>query len=86
MAVHSPFATTMWDFIHRAMPLGREGTLTPDEVYSIVAFLLFRNNVIKSDAEVMNAQSLPLVVMPNREGFAMPEPWEHGKPRLQGYP
>jgi glyoxylase-like metal-dependent hydrolase (beta-lactamase superfamily II) len=85
MAVHSPFATTMWDYIHRAMPLGQEGTLNPGEVYSLTAFLLYSNGVIKED-EVMNAQSLPAIQMPNRDGYALAPPWEHGKPRLVDYP
>ncbi len=53
MAVHSPFATTIWDYIHRGMPLGKEGSLTPDEVYAITAFLLFKNGVVQED-EVMD--------------------------------
>jgi S-disulfanyl-L-cysteine oxidoreductase SoxD len=85
MAVHSPFATTIWDYIHRGMPLGKEGSLTPNEVYSLTAFILYKNDVIKED-EVMDAQSLPKVKMPNRDGFALPAPWKHGEPRLQGYP
>ena len=85
MGVHSPFATTIWDYINRGMPLGKEGTLTPNEVYALTAFLLYKNDVITED-EVMDAQSLPKVKMPNRDGFALPEEWKHGKPRLQGYP
>jgi cytochrome c len=85
MAVHAPFATTIWDYINRGMPVGKEGTLTPNEVYSLTAFLLFKNDVIKED-EVMDAQSLPKVKMPNRDGFALPPEWKHGTPRLQGYP
>jgi len=86
MALHSPYASVMWDYINRGMPLGKEQTLKPDEVYALTAFLLFKNGVIKED-EVMDAQSLPKVVMPNLKGFAMPpEPWKHGAPRLQHYP
>ncbi|HEY6344700.1 MAG TPA: c-type cytochrome [Bryobacteraceae bacterium] len=85
MAVHSPFATTIWDYIHRGMPLGKEGSLTPNEVYSLTAFILYKNDVIKED-EVMDAQSLPKVKMPNHDGFGLPPPWKHGEPRLQGYP
>src|SRR5579883_634176 len=77
MAVHSPFATTIWDYIHRGMPLGKEGSLTPDEVYALTAFLLYKNDVIKED-EVMDAQSLPKVQMPNRNGFGLPPDWKHG--------
>jgi mono/diheme cytochrome c family protein len=85
MALHSPFATVMWDYINRGMPINREGTLTPDEVYSLVAFLLNKNGVIKED-DVLDAQSLPKIQMPNRDGFALPPEWKHGMPRLQGYP
>lgn len=86
MAVHSPYATTIWDYIHRGMPLGKEGSLSPNEVYALTAFLLYKNDVIKSEDEVMDAQSLPKVKMPNRDGFALPPEWKHGEPRLAGYP
>ena len=85
MAIHSPFATTIWDYINRGMPLGKEGSLSPNEVYALTAFLIYKNDVIKED-EVMDAQSLPKVKMPNRDGFALPPEWKHGEPRLQGYP
>jgi hypothetical protein len=85
MAVHSPLATVIWDYINRGMPLGKEGSLTPNEVYSLTAFLLYRNEVIKED-DVMDAHTLPGVKMPNINGAAMPPPWKHGEPRLQGYP
>ena len=61
-----PYATTIWDYIHRGMPLNKEGTLTPDESYALTAFLLFKNDVIKED-EVMDAQHSSKVNMPNRE-------------------
>src|ERR1700682_6247340 len=41
LPLSAPFATTVWDYIHRAMPLGNEGTLTPDEFYALAAYLLF---------------------------------------------
>jgi len=86
MALHSPYATVMWDYINRGMPLGKEGSLKADEVYALTAFLLFKNGVIRED-EVMDAQSLPKVVMPNREGSALPaQAWKHGTPRLRNYP
>jgi hypothetical protein len=86
MAFHSPFGTVLWDYINRGMPLGKEGTLKPDEVYALTAFLLFKNGLIPEE-QVIDAKSLPAVKMPNREGFALPpEPWKHGAPRLQGYP
>src|ERR1700722_3301456 len=76
MSLHSPYATTMWDFINRAMPYLQERTLKPDEVYSLVAFLLYKNGVIHEE-DVMDAKSLPLVKMPNREGYIVPE-GKHG--------
>ena len=85
MALRSPYAVTIWDYIRRGMPLNREGTLKPDEVYSLTAFLLYRNDVIQAD-EVLDAQSLPKVKMPNRNGFADLPVWKHGTPRLQNYP
>jgi S-disulfanyl-L-cysteine oxidoreductase SoxD len=63
-----PFATTVWDFVNRAMPRGRTRTLTPTEVYAVTAFLLYKNNIIK-ETDVMDAESLPKVQMPNRNGF-----------------
>ena len=85
MSLHSPFATTIWDYINRGMPLGKEGSLTPDEVYAITAFLLNQNGVIGED-DIMNQQTLPKVKMPNQNGFALPPDYKHGEPRLQGYP
>ncbi len=86
MALHSPFATVVWDYINRGMPLGKEGSLAPDEVYALTAYILYKNGVIQQD-DVMDAQRLPKVAMPNRQGFALPpEEWKHGAPRLQHYP
>ena len=63
-----PFATSVWDYINRAMPRYQEGTLKPDQVYAVTAFLLFRSGIIKED-EVMDAKSLAEVQMPNRNGW-----------------
>jgi len=84
IALHAPYATVVWDYINRGMPLGREGSLKPDEVYALTAFLLFRNGVVKED-ETLDAQSLPKVVMPNKDGAAMPPEWKKATPRLPGY-
>jgi cytochrome c len=86
MAVSAPFATTMWDYINRGMPLGREGSLKPDEVYSLVAFLLFRNDVLKSEDDVLDAQTLPKIRMPNLSGYTDHPEWKHATPRLSNYP
>ncbi|HKD31616.1 MAG TPA: cytochrome c [Xanthobacteraceae bacterium] len=63
-----PYATTLFDYIRRAMPLNESKALTNDEVYGVVAYLLNLNGII-AEGETMNAQSLPKVAMPNREGF-----------------
>jgi S-disulfanyl-L-cysteine oxidoreductase SoxD len=81
----APYATIVWDYINRGMPLNREGTLTADEVYALTAFLLFKNGVIAED-QVLDAQSLPNVKMPMRDAPAPLPEWKHGTPRLKGYP
>jgi mono/diheme cytochrome c family protein len=63
-----PFASTIWDFINRAMPRYHEGTLTHDQVYALTALLLYRDGVIKED-DVMDAKSVVAVKMPNRDGY-----------------
>ena len=63
-----PFATTIFDYIRRAMPRYQEGSLKPDEIYSLTAFILFRNDIIKED-DVIDAATLPKIKMPNRDGF-----------------
>ena len=85
LPLRAPFATTVWDYIHRGMPLGREGTLTPDEVYALTAYLLFLNKVIPEDT-VLDDKSLPKVKMPIGDHYARLPEWKHGTPRLQGYP
>jgi cytochrome c len=85
LPLRAPFATTVWDYIHRGMPLGREGTLKPDEVYALTAYLLFLNKVIPEDT-VLDEKSLPKVKMPIGDDYARLPDWKHGTPRLQGYP
>ena len=63
-----PYATTIFDFTRRAMPWPRPRTLSNDEVYALTAFILAQNRIIGS-GDVMNAQTLPKVRMPNRDGF-----------------
>jgi S-disulfanyl-L-cysteine oxidoreductase SoxD len=63
-----PYPTIVWDYINRAMPASNPGSLTPDEVYSVVAFLFYRNGIIQ-ETDVMDAETLPKVEMPNRNGF-----------------
>ncbi|HSV24598.1 MAG TPA: c-type cytochrome [Xanthobacteraceae bacterium] len=63
-----PYATTLFDYIRRAMPFNETKSLTNDEVYGVVAYLLNLNGVIPEN-DTVDAQSLPKVVMPNRDGF-----------------
>lgn len=63
-----PYATTLWDYIRRAMPYLAPGTLGTDQVYALTAFLLHANGVIPADA-ILTDTTLPRVQMPNRDGF-----------------
>lgn len=63
-----PYATTLFDYIKRAMPFEAPGSLNDNEVYNLTAFILAKGAIIKPE-QVMNAQSLPKVTMPNRNGF-----------------
>lgn len=68
-----PYATTIFDYIRRAMPFTEPQSLTNDEVYALTAYLLERNGIIARD-EVMNAETLPRVEMPNRGNFVIAYP------------
>ena len=85
LPVLAPFATTVWDYIRRAMPLGQEGTLTNDEAYALTAYLLFVNKVIPED-QVLDKESLPKVKMPIGDKYAPLPEWKPNTPRLTGYP
>jgi cytochrome c len=63
-----PYATTVFGYVRRAMPLQMPGTLTNDEIYAVTAYILFLNDIVEEDA-LINAKSLPKVEMPNRDGF-----------------
>ena len=63
-----PYATTLFDYVRRAMPYNEPGTLTNEEVYQLTAFLLHANKVI-AENEVMNAKTLPKVIMPAQKRF-----------------
>jgi cytochrome c len=68
-----PYATTLWDYINRAMPLTNPHSLNHDQVYAVAAYVLYLNHIVPTDA-VMNASTLPKVKMPNAEGFVSPDP------------
>jgi cytochrome c5 len=63
-----PYATTIFDFIRRAMPFNAPRSLSDDEVYALTAYLLAENKLIDAK-ETLNAESLPKVKMPNRDNF-----------------
>ena len=63
-----PYATTLFDFIQRAMPLSAPKSLSTDEVYAVTAYLLFLNGLVGADT-TLDAASLAAIEMPNRDGF-----------------
>jgi cytochrome c len=68
-----PYPTIAWDYINRAMPVPAPGSLTPNEVYALVAFLYYRNGII-GENDVMDQNTLPKVEMPNKNGFVPAKP------------
>lgn len=67
-----PYATTLFDYIHRAMPYPAPGTLTVDDTYAVAAYILGLNGILP-DGATLDQDSLPKIKMPNRDGF-IPEP------------
>ncbi len=65
-----PYATTLWDYINRAMPFGNAQSLSPDQVYALTAYVLALNEIVAEDA-VLDAHTLPAVRMPNRDCFVV---------------
>ena len=63
-----PYATTVWDYVNRAMPFDRPGMLTSDQVYAVVAYVLFLNGIVEQ-AHELNHANLAKVEMPNRNSF-----------------
>jgi S-disulfanyl-L-cysteine oxidoreductase SoxD len=74
-----PWPTTLFDYIKRAMPMSTPGSLTDDEVYALTAYILSQANIVSGDA-IMSADTLPKVVMPNRDGFIPDRRPEHFPP------
>jgi S-disulfanyl-L-cysteine oxidoreductase SoxD len=74
-----PYATTLFDYVKRAMPFSSPGSLSDDQVYSVVAYILSQANIVKA-TDVIDAKTLPKVQMPNRDGFE-PDP----RPELELY-
>lgn len=65
-----PYATTLYDYVRKAMPQLTPGSLAEDEVYAVIAYLLYLNELVPEDA-VMNAETLPRVEMPARDRFVV---------------
>jgi S-disulfanyl-L-cysteine oxidoreductase SoxD len=76
MATYVPYATTIFDFTRRAMPWPQPKSLSNDEVYALTAFILAGNKII-GESDAMNAETLPKVQMPNRNGFVSRYPDKH---------
>jgi len=76
MATYVPTATTIFDFTRRAMPWPQPKSLSNEEVYALTAFILARNKII-GENDVINAETLPKVQMPNRDGFVSRYPDKH---------
>ena len=74
-----PYVSTMYDYIYRAMPFGEAQSLTHDETYQIVAYLLYMNDIIDDEFE-LNQENIGTIVMPNRYGFTMPDPRPDAQP------
>jgi cytochrome c len=83
--VKAPNAVIVWDFIHRGMPLGHEGTLAPNEVYALTAYLLAINKIIPED-QVLDQNNLAKVKMPIGNEWDRVPDWKPRSPRLAGYP
>ena len=71
-----PYATTIFDYTRRAMPWQQPKTLSDDEVYALTAYILALNKII-GENDVINAETLPKVEMPNRDGFISKYPDKH---------
>jgi mono/diheme cytochrome c family protein len=63
-----PYATSVWNYVNRAMPFNEPGALTHSQVYAAVAYILYLNEIV-GESEVLNAKTLPKIRMPNRDGF-----------------
>jgi len=68
-----PYATTVFDYVRRAMPYAQPQSLSDDEVYAVTAYLLHQNGII-GEMDEMNAHTLPAVTMPNRDNFILAYP------------
>ncbi len=75
-----PYASTIYDYVYRAMPFGAAQSLTYDETYQIVAYLLYMNEIIEDDF-VLSDKNIGKIKMPNKNGFFLPDP----RPDIQNF-
>ena len=68
-----PYATTVYDYVYRAMPFGNAESLTADQTYAVVAYLLFLNDIITDEEFVLSDENLASIEMPNKDGFIQRE-------------
>ena len=68
-----PYASTIFDYVYRSMPFGEAQTLTHDETYKLVAYLLYMNEIIDEDF-VLSEKNIGKIKMPNASGFSLPDP------------
>lgn len=71
-----PYATTLFDYIRRSMPINAPFSLSADEVYALCAYILSKDGIVSSES-VLDEQSLPQIKMPNRDGFIAIHPDNH---------
>jgi len=64
-----PYLSTAWDYIYRTMPFGDAASLSPDETYALVAYLLYLNDLVDEDSFELTEQNLALIHLPNEGGF-----------------
>jgi cytochrome c len=79
--VKAPNAVIVWDFIHRGMPLGNEGTLAPNEVYALTAYLLAINKIIP-EGQVLDQNNLAKIKMPIGNDWVQVPDWKPNAPRV----
>ena len=85
LPILAPNATIVWDYINRGMPLGNEGSLTPNEVYALTAYLMVLNKLIPADM-VLDQTNLAQIKMPIGTDWVRVPDWKPGAQRMPGYP
>ena len=85
IANYWPYATTLFDFIRRAMPMDAPATLSDDEIYAVSAYVLYMNRIVGID-DPLDADSLPRIRMPNRDGFIGVDAAVPAPPPVPGHP